>query len=85
VTPSNFDEASMRGHDGEIWERLGFSNGFNNQLLFALGRRPGSSKITNCGFKTSLRVIPNKYLHSRVTAPSKDLMKTQSRDVRSSD
>jgi len=27
VTPSSFDGASMRCHDGEIWERLGFSGG----------------------------------------------------------
>ena len=29
MTPSNFDGASMRCHDGEIWERLGFSDGLD--------------------------------------------------------
>ena len=29
MTPSNFDGASMRCHDGEIRERLGFSDGLD--------------------------------------------------------
>ena len=43
MTPSNFDGASMRCHDGEIWERLGFSDGLDIQqkldiLRIAQGR-----------------------------------------------
>jgi hypothetical protein len=43
VTPSNFDGASMRCHDGEIWERLEFSDGLDihqklDTLRLAQGR-----------------------------------------------